>query len=110
MGWTVLCTTTMPPSAIVGERAVGTTEDLVDPGVVDDADAQHVGRRAELRGVRCDRRGRVGKGLEGLGAAGPQRGRIAGVDDASGHGAALAAQADETDAGHGSCSLIIRCK
>ena len=32
------------------QRTVGAAEDLVDAGIVDDADAQHVGRGAELGG------------------------------------------------------------
>ena len=51
----------------------------------------------------------AGERLEGLGPAGPQRGRVAGVDDPLRHGSALAAEADEPDAGHGICSAIIRC-
>ena len=49
-----------------------------------------------------------GERLERLGPAGPQRGGVAGVDDPLRHGPALAAEADEPDAGHGVCSSIIR--
>ena len=59
-----------------GERAVGASQDLVDAGVVDDADAEHVGRRAELCGrSRRSTAAGVGERLERLGSAGPQRGR-----------------------------------
>ena len=49
-GRTVLWITTIEPSARVDERTVGAAQDLVDAGVVDDADAQHVGRRADVGG------------------------------------------------------------
>src|SRR5439155_15315852 len=89
-------------------RAVGAAEDLIDTGVIDNADAQDFGRGAELGGGRRGRSHGAGEGFERDRTTGPQRRRESGVDDSTSYRRALAAQADEPHPRHDSCSLIIR--
>jgi hypothetical protein len=82
------------------EHAVGAREDFLDVGVARHADADDVTGRTEL-GRRRRRCGiGIGVGLEGLGAAGPQGEREAGIGDPPRHRTPLAAQSDESDPRH----------
>jgi hypothetical protein len=71
--------------------------DFVDVRVADDAEADKVAGRGQFGGLLGDLRCGIGELLEGVGSAGPQRRRMAGLDDPPRHRCTLAAQPDESD-------------
>ena len=98
-GWTVLCTMTTEPSAIAARAPSGPRRTSSTPSSSTTQTPRTSDAAPSSAGRRRDRRRGVAEGLERSRAPGPERRGEAGVDDPSRHRPALAAEADEADAG-----------